>query len=305
MRKVLSVVIVALVHGQIWACDICGCKLGGLSYGILPQYNSHFIGARFSQAAFNAKIDYANPYDEVIQSEDTYWRVDIMGRYILRPKIHLNVMIPYMHNAMRGNHQNVDVSGLGDPIILVYYNLINTGEQLDKKWKHSLLVGGGVKLPVGEFRKTDNGVIVNRNFQLGSGSMDYLLSTNYTFRYKSAGANIEGSYKFNTRNSDQYLFGNQLNLSSYFFYQLETTWMSILPYSGIYHEWSARHKSKMIIQSNTGGKATFATLGSQLMRADWSVNVYYQYPVFQRYNVDQYSMIDAGDRLTLGIIYYF
>ncbi|WP_109830441.1 hypothetical protein [Reichenbachiella versicolor] len=305
MKRILLylLIIISLSAFDSKACDICGCKLGGLSYGILPQYDSHFIGLRYSNASFKAEINYNSPYDQDVYSNDTYNRVDLIGRYVVTSKIYLNVIFPYMHNVMRGNEQNISVSGIGDPMMLIYYNPINTGYEMEKRWKHSLLIGGGLKLPLGNYQAVDNGEIINRNFQLGSGSLDYVVSLNYTLRYNLWGVNIESSYKMNTKNKENYQFGNQINYSSYLFYQIETTLASILPYGGFYYEWSDLHKDGIIIQTNTGGKVLFASIGSQIIRSNWSINVQFQIPVNQSYNVDQYSSISAGERTTIGLMY--
>lgn len=306
MKNTLSYILFILglmVNTSVIACDICGCKLGGFQNGILPQYNSHNIGVRYNYADFKARIEYNSPYDENEYSNDTYHRMDFMGRYVINKKLQVNIIVPYMYNVMRGNTQNIDVSGIGDPVALFYYNPFNTGDKLGKGFKHSLLIGGGMKFPLGDFESVDNGEIANRNFQLGSGSLDYLLSANYTIRYRSYGLNLESSYKMNTRNKSGYIFGNQMNVSSYVFYHFNTSLVSLLPYTGLYYEQSDQHKEGKIIQTNTGGEAYFFTTGAQILRSNWTLSIQFQTPFKQVYNTDQISIISAGNRWTTGLIY--
>ena len=253
MKKLAFLLLVLPFTFESMACDVCGCKLGGLYFGILPQFNTHFIGLRYSHATFKASMNYNSEYLEDEFSTDTYQRIDLMGRVSITEKLQINFLVPYMRNNMDGSHQKVTSDGLGDPMVLVYFNPFNTGNEIVKDWKHALLVGGGVKLPVGEYEKEDNGEIINRNFQLGSGSLDYVLSANYTLRYQDWGINLESSYKINTANSRDYEFGNQANISGYLFNYLQTPQVSFLPYGGVFVETAGKHMDGKIEQVNTGG----------------------------------------------------
>ena len=53
MSRIIIVFSVLLMTATVsQACDACGCKLSGFSFGILPQYTSHFVGLRYTHAAF-------------------------------------------------------------------------------------------------------------------------------------------------------------------------------------------------------------------------------------------------------------
>lgn len=302
-RLLFILVFVCTLTLNTSACDICGCKLGGLSYGIMPQYDSHYIGLRYSYAGFNARIEYDNQYDEDTYSNDAYHRVDLMARYVVLPRLHVNVIVPYSYNVMRGNTQNLDVSGMADPMLLTYYNILSKGAEMSSRWKHSVLVGGGIKLPLGDYQQLDGEHIINRNFQLGSGSLDYLFTAAYTLRFKAWGLNNEGSYKMNTENDEGYLFGDQFNMSSYVFYQQETAMATVMPYAGAYYEWSDMHRDNDIFQTSTGGDAWFITLGVQVLRGNWSTNIQYQLPLVQSYNVETSYEINAEQRVSVGLFF--
>lgn len=307
MKKIILIIIsITCLVWQTNACDVCGCKLGGVYFGILPMNNSHFVGLRYSQAAFKASISYGNSqYISNEFSSDTYHRVDLLGRYSISPKLQVSFMLPYLMNEMNGSHQQVQSNGMGDPMVLVHYNVLNTANNGVSFWQHSLLLGGGIKMPLGEYQKEDKGVIINRNFQLGSGSLDYLLSLNYTLRYQKTGVNVESAYKINTENSQSYRFGNQLNASAYLFQWIETPQIAFLPFAGVYYEQAAKHSNNTIEQLNTGGSALFGTFGLQVFRNNLSLNFLYQLPWQQNYYTDQLSDISAKDRFTVGLLYNF
>jgi len=303
MKRLLILLLFLISYGQTDACDVCGCKLGGLYFGVLPQFEGHYLGLRYSHAVFNASILYNSDYVDDEFSEDTYQRMELMGKYAISSRWQVNVIIPYMMNQMNGSHQDVNSSGPGDPMVLAYYKVLNTGNSLGVE--HALLAGGGIKLPFGDYNKTDNGEIINRNFQLGSGSLDYITSLNYTIRLNAVGLNVESSYKINTANDDDYRFGNQLNVSSYLFYWIDKSSFSLLPFAGAFYEQAERHKDGKVEALNSGGNALFATAGLQFYKGAFSFNTQYQIPVTQSYNSENIASIEAGNRLTLGVVYNF
>ncbi|MEM6830509.1 MAG: hypothetical protein AAF551_08315 [Bacteroidota bacterium] len=290
---------------QASACDICGCNMSGLYFGFLPMYKSHFVGLRYSQTTFDAYIDNDGFYFEDEFSTDTYRRVELIGRFSLSNKLQVRYIVPYAVNDMDGSHQNVHAHGFSDPIVMAYYNPFNTGNDFTRTIMHTLLLGGGVKLPLGAFGQQDQGELINPNFQLGSGSLDYVVGLNYTARHRTLGINIESSYKINTANRDDYRFGDQANASANLFYYIETPKLSILPFGGVYYERAAHHTSGEIIEANTGGEAWLGTLGAQLFRNKLMVNLQYQTPISQSFHTDHHASISGKDRFSISVIQNF
>ncbi len=301
----LSVLLTTTLGMQSNACDVCGCSLSGLYFGLVPNTPNHFAGLRYNRASFSALIDNDDYYFEDEYSNDTYNRLAFFGQFFLSEKIQLRYILPYLSNTMKGSHQTVRSSGIGDPVLMAYTPLFNTGSPAIQQAMHSLRVGAGVKLPLGEHDKRDQNELINRNFQLGSGSTDFLLSVLYTFRYRFLGLNMESSYKLNTTNRDQYRFGNQGNLSANAVFYLETSTFSILPYGGVHAEYAQAHKDHHIKQGNTGGHAWLGNLGVQVFRKSFAINLLYQKPVYQAFNTDHHVEIKGGARLSASLLYSF
>ncbi|MBO6496647.1 MAG: hypothetical protein JJ978_13830 [Roseivirga sp.] len=302
-RRIILVVLIAILSiPKTWACDVCGCSLSGLYFGYVSMQNRHFIGLKYSSASFKAYIDNDDYYFQDEYSNDTYQRFDLTGKYRFSPRFDVRYVVPYIINNMEGSHQNVRSSGLGDPMIVGYYSVFNTGENMEGI-VHSLNVGAGLKLPVGEFEKTDDGEIINRNFQLGSGSLDYILSANYMVRFDKYGANVESSYKINSANSMDYEFGNQANVALNVYRYLETASFSVLPFVGGFYEQGDYHYNEGIREANTGGKTFMATLGAQAFVSRLTLNAQYQTPIKQTFNTDDFASIEGGDRFSIGLYY--
>lgn len=292
----------SLTTGAV-ACDVCGCSLGGNYFGILPLYNKNFLGFRWSQARFHSYIA-ASQYLDAQESDDTYSKMELWGRYYLTKRIQLFAFIPYIYNDMNGTDQVVAASGLGDINILTNYVLLNNGES-KSDFKHTLIAGGGVKLPTGKFNQEDKGKIINRNFQMGTGSLDFNLNAVYTVRYKKAGVNLEIGYKINTRNRDDYLFGNQYRASAQLFFWEKIGSFALLPHAGVNYEQAAMHRDGDIIQVNTGGTAWLASGGIDIYVKQVTVGLNYQNPVSQSYNSDTSTVITSRARLTASLTFNF
>ncbi len=300
---IATLILIAIASAGATACDVCGCSLGGNYFGILPLYNKNFVGLRWSQASFHSYIAPTQTLDAQT-SDDTYSKMELWSRYYLSKRIQLFAFIPYVYNDMNGTDQKVQADGLGDISVMGNYAIVDTGSE-NKDFKHLLMVGGGVKLPTGHFSLTDKGKIINRNFQMGTGSVDFNLNAVYTVRYKKTGINFETGYKINTRNSSGYLFGNQYRASAQAFFWQKFGPVSILPHAGMNYEQAATHMDGDIIQVNTGGTALLGSGGMDFYVSRFTVGVNYQKPVTQHYNSDVTAQITSNARWTASFTFNF
>lgn len=286
-------------------CDVCGCSLGSNYFGILPQFDKHFVGVRWHYSSFFARMNHSSEYLENEYSNDTYQTFELWGRFYLTDRIQLFASIPYSYNRMDGSHQRVAASGLGDISVLANYALVNTGEDVGNPWRHTWLIGGGVKLPTGDFRQQDQGLLVNPNFQLGTGSTDFVLNTIYTVRFNNVGLNMGATQQLNTENPEGYRFGSQRNISGQFFYWRQMKALSLLPNIGLYYETGSMHKDNGIRQVNTGGEVWLAQAGLDVYYRNASIGFTYKQPVAQHMNSDEIADIESKERMVFSLIYNF
>ncbi len=306
MKKILlTLAMIAIFVQNSAACDACGCALGGNYFGILPQFGKNFVGLRWSQAKFYAYMNHQSEYLPAESSNDTYTKLEVWGRYYVNKRIQLFAFLPYSFNNMEGTHQTIRANGLSDITIAANYLLVNTGEDLSKKFRQTLSVGTGVKLPTGEYDLHDKGTLVNQNFQMGTGSIDFSFSSIYTLRYNKFGSNVEAAYKVNTRNKNDYYFGNQFYAAYQFFYLQKVKSIAVLPNLGLHYEQAQQHKEGNVIKSNTGGNALLATAGLETYFSNFSVGMNYKHPVSQHYNSDSVADIESKDRILVSFTYNF
>lgn len=304
MRKFLiTLSILFSINTLSLACDVCGCALGAMSLDVLPESNTHFVGLRYMHASFNAKITYNSIYVDDVFSNDNYSRMEIFGRYYFTKRFSATAILPYVVNNMNGNTQNVSVNGVGDPTVLTSYMLIKAKEK--QRWKQNLILGAGATFPIGENEFRDGEELVNRNFQPGKGSLSAIFNLNYLIRKKNVGLNTEVSYMINSRNQDNYRFGNQFNATTNLFYLLKKAKFAFMPLLGVYVEQAQEHLEGKFRVINSGGNALFSSIGFQLYFNKFILNGNVLAPAIQNYNTDNLTSIESNWRYTVGLRYNF
>lgn len=198
--------------------------------------------------------------------------------------------------------------GLSDISALVHYNLINTfmDDSVVHKVNHNLLVGGGAKLPTGRYKYDENSLldVANPNFQLGTGSTDWLLNAIYTARYKNWGANTDVSYRITTTNPNGYRFGNRVNASASVFYLSGEgmSKLSVMPNAGIFVEQAGHDIRSGEINKQTGGYATYLNIGTEVYLNKLSLGFSYWKPISQYLSDGE---LRANAQLTTHVTFLF
>src|SRR5690606_25291318 len=108
------------------------------------------------------------------------------------------------------------------------------GEQTIK-WN----VGGLLALPTAKFENRENSTL-NPNFQLGSGSWDYALSSMFQYGYNNWLASIKSQYTVNTYNNVGYKFGNQWATQLTVGYKFGFEKWAVVPLMSLLYEFNDR-----------------------------------------------------------------
>ncbi len=195
------------------------------------------------------------------------------------------VFVPYGINSQTRKRDNstITIHGLGDVSALMHYSLLNTffdttAHRLDQIW----LLGGGVKLPSGRYKYEEDGSeVANANFQLGTGSTDFVINTIYTLRKGNWGVNTDASYKINTVNSKGYRFANRLSGSVMAFYMRSFNHLILMPNAGLYAEHGGYDKKQGTDNTFTGGTMSTVNTGLEVYYKKNSFGVLGQIPLVQ------------------------
>lgn len=205
-------------------CDACGCSASGGSMGFASMLNSNFVGIRYFNQQYKSTDGlYTNSpwYTENFNTTQVWARIPV------NKNIQISVLIPYHAHNRETTTGKQSINGIGDITVLAMYRLYQTKTD-STFFAHTLQMGGGLKLPTGSFDDANSGA-VNPSFQVGTGSWDYLLATEYILRRKQFGLNTMLNYVIKTENQKNYRFGNQWNYATTFFYLYEKLLCRLLP----------------------------------------------------------------------------
>ena len=258
-------------------CDACGCSANGGSMGFSSMLNNNFIGLRYVNQSYTTKEGIFNNSPWIDENFNT---IQIWSRIPITKKITLSALVPYHNNNRELVTGKEGISGIGDLTVMEMYTLIQPKMDSTTNYSHKFQMGAGVKAPTGKYNVANNGTL-NPSFQLGTGSWDYLLVSEYVVKRKQLGLNTALSYTFKTENKKQYQFGNQLNYGSTVFYLLDFNKIKLVPQLGLAGEVYASNKQVKQDVIGTKGDILFSKFGLEVGKDKFSLGINAMLPINQ------------------------
>lgn len=288
----------------VYACDACGCSIGGNYFGILPQFHRNFVGLRWAEQSFRSAHSAGAAEAGRYATQERFRTADVLARFYPTRRLQVLTLLPFHDFRREETGQVLRARGLGDALLMGNYIVLNTGDSLGRLWHHSLTLGGGLKLPTGPYHLKDGrGTALLPNLQPGSGSTDFLVAASYTLRRSAWGVNVDVLGRYNTSNSQGYRFGPRLSGSAKFFYW--TRWgsrLTLLPHAGVFTDASCANRLAGTEVAATGGILTLATGGLDVYAGHFSAGVTLQHPIHQHLGQGQ---INASGRWMATLNYLF
>jgi hypothetical protein len=299
MKHLLFMLMLVVTVHQVTACDICGCGAANYYWGIMPQFHKSFAGLRYRTQSFDSHLG----LHPSLATSEYFQTAELWGRYYIAPRWQVVAFVPYHINRQQTTAGTKYLNGLGDIPVVINYNVLSTTTEVLRKTNHQVWIGGGVKLPTGSYQFTeDRAQVANPNFQLGTGSVDFLANAWYTLRHDRIGFTADATVRLATANRAQYKFGHRLNGSASVFYVQQIKGMALMPNAGVFLETAQRNQQGSVIIAETGGTATFFTLGSEAYVKSFAFGLSYQKPVQQSLAEGR---IHAHDRLAAHVTWMF
>lgn len=301
MKQIAGFLLVVGTTFYTQACDICGCAASSFSLGYLPGNARHFVGVRSNFRTFNTTHP---PSLGIIEpnSKEQFLTSDLIGRWAINRRWQVIGVIPFVSNWQQPEGRNqLTVSGLGDLTLLGNYVFINNTDSLQKLYKQTGTMGGGIKFPTGN---SDNTSINNRNMLPGSGSWDFVVQANYSIQKGSWGFQSENSFTYRGENQEQFRFGHAFQSTDLIFFRWKQnqsiTWV---PQLGVNfnHSLSDRVNNQETALSFNGGTLFQAQASGLILIQNWGIQVAGLVPIYQELAngyVKQNFQLKAG-------VYYF
>jgi hypothetical protein len=278
MKKLLLIVLI-ISQFDVLACDICGCANGSAFVGLTPRAGAQFAGIRYRYRSYDSHLN-----SILLKTRETFQTAELWARFYPVKNFQLMAFLPYNsnHQVLLNSGTETLKNGIGDAIILGHIGIFNTFLDTTNTSHiyQSLMIGGGVKLATGKFEYGYEDEI-NPNFQLGTGSTDFLLSAIHTIKIHDWGLNTEIGGRISTRSNDKYRFGNRINGSLTAFYSKNWGVFSIMPNAGVLMDYGFRDIKEGQRNSQTGGFAALANAGVEMYYSRFNIGLSYRLPVYQ------------------------
>ena len=301
------------------ACDICGNYMGITPYdnkssiSLLHRYRvfngyknyqtqSHFFPTsayRVMHGGAHSDSLISNTYSS--KDYESYKIVELRFKYFVVQRLELNVFLPLVNNKSKTNGVYNNHTGFGDLSFNAGFHAITP--KADKKIRHKLIVGLGIKLPTGNYYAHDvNSDRLPFEMQPGSGSIDGFGYLNYVCMTKKIGASMSLNYKINGKNKFQEKLSNSHNDFISVFYRLQYKEVSFYPSVQANYEFTEGLKIKNVLQQNTQMNSLLLGPGLDIYYKSFSINTSWQFATFE--DVRDGNLKSAG-RISLGLNYSF
>ena len=286
-KNILFILILLCSFNNTKACEICGCGLGNYYIGLLPQFHHKFVGLRYQYRDFKTVMA-----DNTSQfSRDHYQTVELWAGWNIGKRWQLLAIVPYNYIHQVSDDGVTNNQGIGDMAVMANYKIFdhNSTSAKGSAVTQQLWIGGGIKLPTGKFDidATDPAIVAIANTQTGSSSTDLILNAMYNIQVNTIAVNTGASYKINTSNSDQYLFGNKFSANAFLSYTMYKNKTNIIPNAGLLFETTAANKLNKQTIAQTGGHLLSAAAGVELNIKRVTVGGNIQLPLQQNFSAGQ------------------
>lgn len=316
--KIFFILLSITVTSNLFACDICGNYMGITPYdnkssiSFLHRYRV-FNGYRNyqSQSQFFPKSAYRIAHvDEPLDSGvvrkysskdfESYKIFELRFKYFVLKQLELNVFVPLLNNKSKTDDEYVSHTGIGDVSFNAGYHIITPK---DKKIRHKLILGLGIKLPTGNYyahnKHSDR---LPFEMQSGTGSVDGFAYLNYVVMTKKLGASVSLNYKANGQNKFHEKLSNSHNDFASVFYKVTIKNVILYPSIQANYENTKGLKIKNEIQKNTDMNSLLLGPGLDMYYKSFSINLGWQFTTYEQ--VTEGNLKSAG-RLSCALNYSF
>lgn len=277
-------------------CDACSCSASGGGMGFGSMLYSNFVGVRYLNQSYSSRDGiFANsPW-----VDEDFNTIQVWSKIPVTKKIQIFALIPFQFHSRELSSGTENIEGLGDISIIAMYTVFQTDTD-STTLTHKLQFGGGVKLPTGKYDAINNLGTVNKSFQVGTGSWDYLFVTDYVVQHKNLGLNLLFDYTFKTENQKNYQYGNQINYGSLLFYLFDLDKVKLFPHFGIVGEVYDSNKHYGEELPDTSGDIVFGKLGLEVGKNKFSFGASAMLPINQNLTGGN---VEANYRWSLNLNY--
>lgn len=255
-----------------YACDICGCSMSNNNPFLFPYLASNYISLNYIHRSFET--------NKGMEGAATQYSTTMMlsGQYSPSKKLQITASLPYMQNQLNFSGSKTTTSGIGDFAVMANYKV---WDKMTRIKRQTVTLSAGTKLPSGKYYDANKEALQNQNFQLGTGSIDYLLNAAYRLNFRKWIFSSSTTYKYNTQNKHDFRFGDVFTSGLSTVYKVELSKVAITPYVQFIYEKQMQDADAHTLQSHSGGYIFYNGAGCDVSSKQMTVGVNYQYAADQ------------------------
>lgn len=248
-------------------CQNAACS----GFNILPNLQRHIVGLRYMHRQYTGQ--YTQSLNPELNGQRTTERLNTLeafARFNAHPRWQLTFTVPYNFLMRQSSDSTIHQNGMGDITAMAHFLTINPAKCSIKNTRHQLRAGFGLKIPTGKYI-ADNSRVTATGIQLGTGALDVLFNTIYTFRYKNFGFNTILAYRLCTYSTNNYKYNDRASAQTLLFYAVELKNLTLLPSAGVSYEY--------LLPARNAGKVLKYTQ-QQILLASAGFDIYYKHVAF-------------------------
>jgi hypothetical protein len=295
------------LHAQ-GCCTAGSAYIEGLEHGVIPL-KSLSLSVNYRHTHLGNSFESTKKIDDPLDRKANVQVFGFEAEYGLTTNVAILLNLNYVirnreltaRNALGNVTQRLKVEGdgFGDPVLMVKF--LAVASSLTRPFE--LALGGGAKLPMGNYRQERNGARLPIDLQPSTGAIDLLgwLYAGYNLPRHHLRFNLHGLYRYAGANFDGYKFGDELIVSTGTEYNHREYLSFAISARGRFAKQD--YSNKRILQA-TGSSAWYVEPAFSYFGKNSLFRIFGQIPVYQNVRSIQLTpswMIGMG----LGFIFDF
>ncbi len=158
-----------------------------------------------------------------------------------------------------------------------------------------------MKLPTGKFEAEANSLVPSANNQVGTGSVDFILSSNYVLNVRQFTLSSNATYKIN-EDAKTFHFGNRFAANVFGSYSFGRSKVTFSPNIGLLYEHLNANAVNKVRVADTGGSALIGAAGLEMSFRKVSIGFNAQLPVKENISSGQtHTRVNGMVHLTFSL----
>jgi hypothetical protein len=262
--------IAVLLYSNAIAQSCCSVSSGN-NWNILPNVQQSILGVRYSyKQYYSIYPESLNPELSGNRADELIHTVDVSGRFRVHPRVQLMFNLPYSFLMRTDETKTAYQYGFNDMQFNAQIAVIKP--RCIKRVKHYWNIGTGIKLPLGKFTM-DKSRLFTTSLQLGTGSVDFNLHSNYNLQFPKWSVNWLSAVRLNTTNPQGYRFGHRIQNTVAAYYKINYKNATVMPHAGLATDIAFFNRLNGVEQTYTGGIYLSGVAGLDVVHNKWSLSL--------------------------------